>query len=245
MPESFKELAMKLHVNVDHVATLREARGTPYPDPVEAARLAIRGGADGITMHLREDRRHIKDRDLEEVKATIDVPLNMEMAATDEMIAIALGVRPAVSTLVPERREEQTTERGLFADGRSDGVTAETVRALKAGGVRVSLFVDPVEEILERAARVGADRVELHTGAYCLAGGAERERLLAQIRRAVEIAAALGMAVAAGHGLAYDNVAPIARLRGIEELSIGHAIVGRAVFVGMEQAVREMKSLIA
>jgi len=236
---------MKLHVNVDHVATLREARGTPYPDPVEAALLAIRGGADGITIHLREDRRHIKDRDLVRMKETIGVPLNLEMGATDEMIRIALKQRPHTSTLVPERREEQTTERGLFLDGKSDNVTAEKIRTLKDAGIRVSLFVDPVDEVLMRAAELGADRVELHTGEYCLAAGKDLEEHLARLERAVGKAAGLGLGVAAGHGLEYGNVGPVARLGEIEELSIGHSIVCRALYVGMEQAVREMKAAIS
>jgi pyridoxine 5-phosphate synthase len=235
---------MKLHVNVDHVATLREARGTSYPDPVEAALLAVRGGADGITIHLREDRRHIKDRDLIRMKKTIDVPLNLEMGATDEMIRIAVRERPHTSTLVPERREEQTTERGLFLDGKTDSVTAEKIGALKDAGIKVSLFVDPLDEVLRRASELGADRVELHTGDYCLAEGREKEEHLARIVKAVSTAAGLGLSVAAGHGLEYGNVGPIARLREIEELSIGHAIVCRAVSVGMEAAVREMKDMI-
>jgi pyridoxine 5-phosphate synthase len=236
---------MKLHVNVDHVATLREARGTPYPDPVEAALLALKGGADGITIHLREDRRHIKDRDLIRMKDAIDVPLNLEMGATDEMIRIAVRERPHTSTLVPERREEQTTERGLFLDGKSDSVTAKKIMTLKDAGIKVSLFVDPVEEVLNRAAELGADRVELHTGDYCLSSGKEREDHLARIAGAVGTAVSLGLGVAAGHGLEYGNVSPIVRLGDIEELSIGHAIVCRAVIVGMERAVREMKDIIS
>lgn len=235
---------MKLHVNVDHVATLREARGTPYPQPVEAALLAVRGGADGITVHLREDRRHINDRDLYKIKQAIEVPLNMEMAATEEMIRIALDARPHTSTLVPERREEQTTERGLFLDGKTDTVTAERIRTLQGGGIKVSLFVDPEEDILNRAAELGADRVELHTGEYSLERGDELEKHLDKIRKSVGFALKVGLKVAAGHGLEYDNVKPIACMRDIEELSIGHSIVSRAVFVGMEKAVREMKEVM-
>jgi pyridoxine 5-phosphate synthase len=232
---------MKLHVNVDHTATLREARGTPYPDPVEAALRAVEGGADGITIHLREDRRHIKDRDLYRMRETIRVPLNLEMAATDEMIAVALEVRPHTSTLVPERRMERTTERGLALDGRSDPVTAEKIASLGSAGIRVSLFIDPEDDVIERAAALGADRVELHTGEYCLAAGEEAAARLQRIVRAAGKAAKAGLLVAAGHGLDYGNVRPVARIAQIEELSIGHSIVCRAVMIGMKQAVREMK----
>ena len=235
---------MKLHVNVDHVATLRQARGTTYPRPVEAAGLAVRGGADGITVHLREDRRHINDRDLFSVKDAIDVPLNMEMAATDEMIGIALKALPHTSTLVPEKRQEQTTERGLFIEGDDDLVTASKIRTLKDGGLRVSLFVDCDEDVLRKSAEMGADRVELHTGPYTLARGEEREKELEKIKWAVSFASSLGLGVAVGHGLDYENVKAVASVGGIEEFSIGHSIVSRAVIVGMEQAVREMREAI-
>ena len=236
---------MKLHVNVDHVATLRQARGTTYPSPVEAAGMAVRGGADGITVHLREDRRHINDRDLFSVKDTIHVPLNMEMAAIDEMIGIALKARPHTSTLVPEKRQEKTTERGLFIEGDDDLVTASKIRALKEGGLRVSLFVDCGEDVLRKSAGLGADRVELHTGPYTLATGAEREKELEKIAWAVAFASSLGLGVAVGHGLDYENVKAVAGIGGIEEFSIGHSIVSRAVIVGMEQAVREMRDAIS
>jgi len=236
----------RLHVNVDHVATLRAQRGTAYPDPVEAARLALRGGADGITVHLREDRRHIRDGDLEGLRGALGAPLNMEMAFTEEMIGIALRLRPDICTIVPEKREERTTERGLRIGGEGDRVTAEGVARLVAGGIRVSLFVDPEERIVRAAAALGADTVELHTGEYCGAGGGAAARAeLARLEAAAAAAAGLGLHVAAGHGLDYANVRGVLRLPGIEELNIGHSIVCRAVLAGMEAAVREMKEAIA
>lgn len=235
---------MILHVNVDHVATLREARGTKYPDPVEAALLAIKGGADGITVHLREDRRHIKDGDLRKLRDRISVTLNMEMAATDEMVSIACEIKPEISTIVPERRQERTTERGLnVTDGRGVDLE-EKIRKLKSHGIKVSLFVEPVEEVIKEAASVGADIVELHTGKYSLLDGAERDAELEVIRKAARVAKVHGLFVAAGHGLDYSNVKPVSEIEEVEELSIGHSIVSRAVFVGMEKAVRQMKEII-
>jgi len=234
---------MKLHVNVDHSATLREARGTPYPDPVEVALAAIEGGADGITVHLREDRRHIKDRDVFKMKELITVPLNLEMAATDEMINIALEVRPSISTIVPEKRMEKTTERGLILDG-SDLISARKVEILKDAGIMVSFFVDTEFDIIEKAKQMGADRVELHTGPYSLATGRDVDLHLEQIASAASFAVKLGLKVAAGHGLDYKNVRRIALIKNIEELSIGHSIVSRSVLVGMKRAVEEMKELI-
>ena len=236
---------MKLHVNVDHVATLRQARGTTYPSPLEAAGLAVKGGADGITVHLREDRRHINDADLFSIKDAIQAPLNMEMAATDEMIGIALKAKPHTSTLVPEKRQEQTTERGLFIYGDEDLVTASKIKTLKDAGLRVSLFVDCDETVLRKSAELGADRVELHTGPYTLAEGAELDKELDKIAWAVSFASSLGLGVAVGHGLDYENVKAVAGIEGIEEFSIGHSIVSRAVIVGMEQAVRDMRNAIS
>jgi pyridoxine 5-phosphate synthase len=235
----------KLGVNVDHVATLRQARGVAYPDPVAAAAAAEAGGADGITVHLREDRRHVQDADVDRLRAALRVPLNLEMAATDEMVAIALRVRPADVCLVPERRAEITTEGGLDVVGQRRPLAAVVAR-LAAGGIRVSLFVDPDPAQIDAAAALGAAAVELHTGRYCeplppAAIAAE----LALHRRAAEQAHALGLVVNAGHGLRLDNVRPIAELPHMAVLNIGHSLVARAVFVGMEAAVREMRTLVA
>ncbi|MCC7538470.1 MAG: pyridoxine 5'-phosphate synthase [Deltaproteobacteria bacterium] len=233
-----------LGVNIDHVATLRQARGVAYPDPVEAAQAAQAGGADGITVHLREDRRHIQDDDVARLRATLRVGLNLEMAATDEMVAIALRVRPADVCLVPERRAEITTEGGLDVVGQRRPL-ADAVARLRDGGIRVSLFVDPDPAQIDAAAAMRAAAVELHTGRYCeprAAGAITAE--LGALRGAAEQAHALGMIVNAGHGLRLDNVRPIAVLPHMEALNIGHSIVARAVFVGMTEAVREMRALI-
>jgi len=235
----------RLGVNVDHVATLRQARRAAYPDPVFAAALAEQGGADQITVHLREDRRHIQDRDLRLLKETCKSVLNLEMAATEEMLAIALEIRPHTVTLVPERREELTTEGGLDAAGGKERLQPY-VRKLREAGIVVSLFVDAEGPQVEASREVGADRIEIHTGTYCKAGDDASRG--AELRRVVEGAArarALGLGVAAGHGLDYFNVEAIAAIPEMEELNIGHAIVARSVMVGMERAVRDMVERIA
>jgi pyridoxine 5-phosphate synthase len=233
----------RLGVNVDHVATLRQARRATYPDPITAAALAELAGADQITVHLREDRRHIQDRDVEILRSTVQTRLNLEMAATDEMVRIALQIAPDVCTLVPERRQELTTEGGL--DVVSQRATIErVVRALREGGRRVSLFVDPDLAQLRAARDVGADTVELHTGTYCDAPDDVQEAELARIAAAAREGHRLGLEIAAGHGLHYTNVQPVAAIGEIVELNIGHAIVARAVLVGLERAVREMKEQI-
>ncbi len=229
----------RLHVNVDHVATLRQARGIDYPDPVPAASICEMAGAQGITIHLREDRRHIIDRDLEIMRKVVTTVLNLEMAATDEMIGIARAVRPDICTLVPEKREERTTEGGLVVAGDLDAVTT-AVKSLKEAGISVSLFIDPNRKEIEASRETGADIVELHTGDYCGASVADRARQMDRLSEAAMIAADLGLRVAAGHGLHYHNVAPVARIPEIEELNIGHSIIARAVFAGLENAVRQM-----
>lgn len=237
-------MGQRLGVNVDHVATLRQARRTTYPDPVTAAALAELAGAQQITIHLREDRRHIQDRDLRILRETCQTLLNLEMAATAEMVKIAYEYKPDVVTLVPERREELTTEGGLDVGGQREQV-AKIIKNLKDGEITVSLFIDPDLDQVRAAHKVDADRIELHTGRYCEARNErERARELSRIVDAAKAAAKLGMSVAAGHGLNYDNVQPIARIREIDELNIGHAIVGRAVLVGFERAVREMLELM-
>jgi pyridoxine 5-phosphate synthase len=232
---------LKLGVNVDHVATVRQARRTSYPDVIEAALAAERGGADGITVHLREDRRHIQEEDVVALLDRLHTKLNLEMAATSEMVRIAGRLRPPDVCLVPERREEITTEGGLDVASSIDVVRASVSR-LKDAGVRVSLFIDPEEVQIAAAWEIGADVVELHTGAYADAiTGNERSHELERLRRAASLAHDRGLLVNAGHGLTLDNVGPIAALPQIEELNIGHSIVARALFVGMEEAAREMK----
>jgi pyridoxine 5-phosphate synthase len=233
----------RLGVNVDHVATLRQARRAAYPDPVAAAALCELAGADQITVHLREDRRHIQDRDVELLRATVQTRLNLEMAATDEMVRVAIAVAPDVCTLVPERRQELTTEGGLDVAGNRAAVE-RTVAALRDCGRRVSLFVDPEPAQIEASRAVGAHAVEIHTGRYCDACGTDQLRELARIAEAARAAARSGLEVAAGHGLNYVNVLPVAAIPEIEEHNIGHAIVARAVLVGLERAVREMKELL-
>jgi pyridoxine 5-phosphate synthase len=235
---------LRLGVNVDHVATLRQARRAVYPDPVAAAMLAELGGADQITIHLREDRRHIQDRDLQVLRKTVTTRLNMEMAAAQEMVKIAYELKPDICTLVPERREELTTEGGLDAVGGRDHVR-RVVRTLRDADIEVSLFIDPELDQVKAAHRAEAHAVEFHTGRYCDARlAADRRRELARLLDACKAAAKLGLQVAAGHGLNYQNVLPVAAIGEIEELNIGHAIVARAVLVGMERAVREMKELL-
>ncbi len=234
----------ELGVNIDHVATLRQARKTYEPDPVWAAALAELGGADGITIHLREDRRHIQDRDLRLLRQTVTVKLNLELACNQEVLDIACEVRPDQATLVPERREEVTTEGGLDAVGHRETV-ARAVSQLKAAGIFVSLFLDPVIEQVELAAEIGADAVELHTGQYSLSRGQMGQEELAKLVAAGHRIRQIGMALHAGHGLNYQNVRPVAQMAEMRELNIGHSIVARAVLVGLERAVREMKQLVA
>jgi len=234
----------ELGVNIDHVATVREARRTTEPDPVWAATLAQLGGADGITLHLREDRRHIQERDLRVLRETVTVKLNLELAASDEIVAIACQTRPDQATLVPEKREEVTTEGGLDLVANR-GSVERAISRLRASRIAISLFLDPDPRQIEAAASLGADAVELHTGQYALAENAEGQaQELARLREAGQRVRSLGMVLHAGHGLTYRNVKPIASLEGISELNIGHSIVARALMVGFEQAVREMKKLV-
>jgi len=235
---------IRLGVNIDHVATLRQARGTRYPDPVEAARAAEQAGADSITLHLREDRRHIQERDVELLKSLLQTRMNLEMAVTDAMVAYAVRVRPEDCCLVPERRQELTTEGGLDVAGNVGKIT-DACRRLADAGVRVSLFVDAEPEQIEAAAKAGAPAIEIHTGRYADAIDAEaRGDELGRIELAAQQGLALGLQVNAGHGLNYHNVQAVAALPGIAELNIGHAIVARAVFTGLAEAVREMKRLM-
>jgi pyridoxine 5-phosphate synthase len=233
-----------LGVNIDHVATLRQARGTRYPSPLEAALAAEAAGADYITLHLREDRRHIQDADVDDIRARIATRMNLESAVTAGMIAVALRVKPHDVCLVPERREELTTEGGLDVAGNA-GRVGEACRELKAAGIRVSLFIDPEPAQIDAALAAGAPVIELHTGRYADAPAGERDAELSKIARAARHAASRGLHVNAGHGLNCENVQPIARLPEIRELNIGHSIVARAVFIGLPAAVREMKALMA
>jgi pyridoxine 5-phosphate synthase len=233
-----------LGVNIDHVATLRQARGTPYPRPADAVVIAERAGADSITVHLREDRRHIQDADLPAIAAVMQTHMNLELAVTDEMLGIACGFAPSDCCLVPERREEVTTEGGLDVAGQVDRVRAACTRLADAG-IRVSLFIDPEERQLEAAVECGAPVVELHTGAYADAVGEQHVEELQRIAHAAEYGDRLGLVINAGHGLNYDNVGEIAAIPQIVELNIGHAIVSRAVFDGLTVAVSEMKRLMA
>lgn len=235
---------MKLHINIDHVATLREARGVRYPDPVAAAVLCELAGADGITTHLREDRRHIQDRDLRILRETVRTVLNLEMAATDEMVKIALAVRPDIVTLVPEKREERTTEGGLDVLGRPRAGIGRAIERLGAEGIPVSLFIDPTIEAVSASHELGAPRIELHTGDYCNARSGAVTREIERLCAAALEGNGLGLHVAAGHGLDYPNVAVVASIEGIDELNIGHAIVARAIFVGLDCAVRDMIALV-
>ena len=232
-----------LGVNIDHVATLRQARGTPYPRPADAVVIAERAGADSITVHLREDRRHIQDADLPAIAAVMQTHMNLELAVTDEMLGIACGFAPSDCCLVPERREELTTEGGLDVAGQVDRVTEACARLVEAG-IRVSLFIDPDERQLEAAVACGAPVVELHTGTYAETAGERREEALQRIVHAAEYGDRLGLVVNAGHGLNYDNVGDVAAIPQIVELNIGHAIVSRAVFDGLAVAVSEMKRLM-
>jgi pyridoxine 5-phosphate synthase len=235
---------MKLSINIDHVATIRNARGGTHPDPLAAALAVLEAGADGITLHLREDRRHIRDTDVERIRAAISAPLNFEMAATEEMVAIAERLRPADCCIVPEKRAELTTEGGLDVT-RAGPFLAEAVRRLSSAGIRVSIFVEADPAQIRAAASLGAHAVELHTGAYADAAPADRPAHLARLRAGAEAAAAAGLACHAGHGLAYDTIGDIARIPQVSEVSIGHFLVGQAVFEGLPNAVRRMKALIA
>jgi pyridoxine 5-phosphate synthase len=232
-----------LGVNIDHVATVRQARGTDYPDPVQAALLAEKAGADSITLHLREDRRHIQDHDLERLKAAMQTHMNLEMAVTDEMLAIAAGIKPQDCCLVPEKREELTTEGGLDVASQQDKIT-DACLSLAGNGIRVSLFIDPDPVQLDAARSVGAGVVELHTGGYADAEGGEQDAELQRIVAAAAYGQQLGLVVHAGHGLHYENVKPVAEIPQIQELNIGHAIVARAIFDGFSVAVSEMKRLM-
>ncbi|MBI5102168.1 MAG: pyridoxine 5'-phosphate synthase [Nitrospirae bacterium] len=233
---------MILGVNIDHVATLRQARLGAEPDPVMAATLAILGGADGITLHLREDRRHVNDRDLDMLRGFVPVELNLEMAATDEMVRIASKKLPDMVTLVPEKRKELTTEGGL--DVRANMKTVKkAVRTLRDKGIAVSIFIDPVDSAVEASKEVGADMVEIHTGGYANKKGPGQAKELIRVQNSVKKAAGLGLMANAGHGLNYVNVVDIAALPDLRGLYIGHSIIARAVLVGLERAVREMKAL--
>jgi pyridoxine 5-phosphate synthase len=233
----------ELGVNIDHVATFRQARKTYEPDPVAAALLCELAGADAITVHLREDRRHIQDRDVRVLRETVTVKLNLELSVAEEIVGIACHLKPEQATLVPERREEVTTEGGLDVVTHRTAV-ARSVEALRAAGISVSLFLDPDSRQIELAKQLGADAVELHTGQYALAKGAAVHEQLVSLTNAGRLVSDLGMHLHAGHGLNYHNVVPVARIPQMRELNIGHSIVSRAVLVGLERAVREMKVLV-
>ena len=234
---------LRLGVNIDHVATIRNARGGDHPDPVRAAQIVAQVGGDGITAHLREDRRHIRDDDLRRIQEATDLPLNLEMAATEEMLAIALAHRPHAACIVPEKREERTTEGGLDAAGMHNTLVP-IVSRLRDQGIRVSLFIEADERQLEAAARLGVPVVEFHTGEYAHAVGEDRTRELRRVADMAALAAKNGIEPHAGHGLTYDNVQPIAAIPQLAELNIGHYLVGEAVFVGLEAAVRQMRELM-
>jgi len=234
---------LRLGVNIDHVATIRNARGGPHPDPVRAAHEAARAGADGITAHLREDRRHITDQDIDRLMAEIDLPLNLEMAATEEMLAIALAHCPHAACIVPEKREERTTEGGLDAAGQFEALTPFVGR-LSDAGIRVSLFIEPSEEQVAAAVGLGAPVVEFHTGRYAHVEGEERAAELKRIADAAALAAKNGIEPHAGHGLTFDNVTPIAAIPQVAELNIGHFLVGEAIFTGLDASVRQMRALM-
>jgi pyridoxine 5-phosphate synthase len=234
---------LRLGVNIDHVATVRNARGGAFPDPVRAAILAEQSGADGITAHLREDRRHISDDDIARLTATIKIPLNLEMAATDEMLAIALKAKPHAVCIVPEKREERTTEGGIDVFGQFARLQPIVAR-LVAAGIRVSMFVEPDRKQLDASRSLGAPVVELHTGAYANAQGAEREKLLKHIHNAAEFGADLGLKIHAGHGLTYDNVKAIAAIPHVRELNIGHFLIGEGIFAGLAESIQKMRTLM-
>jgi pyridoxine 5-phosphate synthase len=238
---------LRLGVNIDHVATVRNARGGPYPDPIRAAHMAVLAGADSITAHIREDRRHIRDLDMERLKRQLFVPLNMEMAATSEMIGMAATLRPHAACLVPEKREERTTEGGLdIVSGQA--ALRPAIQELKDSGIRVSLFVEPETAIMDAACELRAPVVELHTGTYCEAAAEGDEARIAfeleRIRRAAEHGARIGLEIHAGHGLTFDTVGPIAAIPQIVELNIGHFLIGEAIFTGLGDSVRRMRELM-
>jgi pyridoxine 5-phosphate synthase len=243
---------MRLHINIDHVATVRQARRTDEPDPVRAAVLAELAGADGITVHLREDRRHIQDRDVRLLAETVRTGINLELAAASDVLDIALEIRPLAATLVPEKREEITTEGGLaLATPASLADVTSAVERLRAAGIRTSLFIDPETAAIQASARLGVEAIELHTGEYAEAWARRRQEgpdaladQLTRLRQAAQLARSLGLDVHAGHGLTYENVGAVARIAEIEELNIGHSVVSRAVLVGMERAVSEMRDVI-
>jgi len=234
---------LRLGVNIDHVATVRNARGGHLPDPLRAARLAEAAGADGITAHLREDRRHIIDGDIEGLMRELKVPLNFEMAATEEMVGIALRHRPHAACIVPEKREERTTEGGLDAAGQHNHLKSMIAR-LRDAGIRVSLFIEADPRQLEAAVTLGAPVVELHTGRYCEIEGAAKQAELVRIAKAAALCAKLGLECHAGHGLSYSDVGPIAAIPEVRELNIGHFLIGEAIFVGLEPAIREMRRIM-
>lgn len=234
---------LRLGVNIDHVATVRNARGGDNPDPLRAALMAEKSGADGITAHLREDRRHIRDEDIAALKQQLKIPLNLEMASTEEMLAIALRHKPHAACIVPEKREERTTEGGIDAIGqfaRLQPIVGKLVQA----GIRVSLFVEPDRKQLDAARALGAPVVELHTGAYAHAMGEGRAKILKHIHNAAEFGADIGLEIHAGHGLTYDNVQPIAAIPHIQELNIGHFLIGEAIFAGLAESIQKMRALM-
>lgn len=238
---------LRLGVNIDHVATIRNARGGRHPEPLRAAQIAVEAGADGITAHLREDRRHISDEDIERLVREIDRPLNLEMAATEEMLAIALRHKPHAVCLVPERREERTTEGGLDVAGQHNHL-APFVRELAAAKIRVSLFIEANPTQVTVARKIGAQVVELHTGAYCDAHAhgdfAERDKILERLKAGAKEAARLGLEVHAGHGLSFETVGPVAAIQEVVELNIGHFLVGEAIFIGFDASIRRMRQLM-
>jgi len=234
---------LRLGVNIDHVATIRNARGGDHPDPVRAARIAAEAGADGITAHLREDRRHIRDSDIDRLMAEVDLPLNLEMAATEEMLEIALAHRPHAACIVPERREERTTEGGLDAAGQHNQL-AYFVDRLESANIRVSLFIEPTEAQVAAAVRLGAPVVEFHTGRYAHLDGEARTAELKRIADCAALAVKNGIEPHAGHGLTFDNVVPVAAIPQIAELNIGHFLIGEAIFTGLEASVRRMRELM-
>jgi pyridoxine 5-phosphate synthase len=236
-------MKLRLGVNIDHVATIRNARGGAHPDPIHAARIAAESGADGITAHLREDRRHITDADIDRLMAEIALPLNLEMAATGEMLAIALAHRPHAACIVPERREERTTEGGLDAAGQIAAL-GPVVARLAGAGIRVSLFIEPAPAQIEAAIRLGAPVVEFHTGRYAHVEGQERVAELRRLADAAALAAKNGIEPHAGHGLTYDNVVPVAAIPQLVELNIGHFLIGEAIFTGLDASVRHMRALM-
>lgn len=237
------ENRIRLGINIDHVATVRNARGGFHPDPINAAIIAEKAGADGITAHLREDRRHIKDIDIERLMANINIPLNFEMAATDEMLAIATKHKPASACLVPEKREELTTEGGLDVLGHYDYLK-EFTKKLQNVGISVSLFIDPDEKQIKAAKELGADKIELHTGSYVDAKGQEQINELERLRKGAAYSAEIGIEVHAGHGLSYETVEAVAAIKEFSEFNIGHFIIGDAIFVGLEAAIHKMRTLM-